>query len=313
MGSFGTGTPPGAHGLVGYEVLDPDRDLVFNELSWENGPDPFRGSPRRPCSRRSLLDGVEVTRIGPGFFDGSGLTNAALRGGRFRAASSLADRVAAAVDAVTRARRGRSSTCTGVRSTRSGTSTGRRRGSGSTSSSRSTGTSPRWRPASRPAPRSRHGRPRDGRRTVRRTVWTWRRSRSSGRGPALRVGAPRDPAAPVSRTGAATRSSQRWQDRLADRAWVGTRDELVDDGWFGAVRPEVLARIGDVLAVDARRRRGRRLGPDATRAGTPARPPRVGHRRGARPYRSSRFRPGPPSHPTRFCSLRYLRRGPQLE
>ena len=41
-----------------------------------------------------------MTRIGPGFFDGSGLTNAALRGGRFRAASSLADRVAVALEAV---------------------------------------------------------------------------------------------------------------------------------------------------------------------------------------------------------------------
>ena len=37
--------------------------------------------------------------------------------------------------------------------------------------------------------------------------------------------------------------------RLADRAWVGTRDEMVDAGWFGAVRPEVRDRIGDVLAV----------------------------------------------------------------
>ena len=100
MGSFGTGTPPGAHGLVGYEVLDPDRDLVFNELSWENGPDPFRWQPTSTVFQEVLLDGVEVTRIGPGFFDGSGLTNAALRGGRFRAASSMADRVSAAVDAV---------------------------------------------------------------------------------------------------------------------------------------------------------------------------------------------------------------------
>ena len=41
----------------------------------------------------------------------------------------------------------------------------------------------------------------------------------------------------------------RWRDRLADRAWVATRDELVADGWFGAVRPEVLARIGDVLVL----------------------------------------------------------------
>ena len=80
-------------------MLDPDRDRVFNELSWENGPDPFRWQPTSTVFQEVLRDGVEVTRIGPGFFDGSGLTNAALRGGRFRAASSLADRVDAAVDA----------------------------------------------------------------------------------------------------------------------------------------------------------------------------------------------------------------------
>ena len=44
--------------------------------------------------------GVGVTRIGPGFFDGSGLTEAALRGGSFVAASSLAQRVDATLRAV---------------------------------------------------------------------------------------------------------------------------------------------------------------------------------------------------------------------
>ena len=38
--------------------------------------------------------------VGPHYFDGSGLTTAALRGGRFRAARSLDDRVDAAVAAV---------------------------------------------------------------------------------------------------------------------------------------------------------------------------------------------------------------------
>ena len=41
----------------------------------------------------------------------------------------------------------------------------------------------------------------------------------------------------------------RWRARLGDRAWVGTRDELVDAGWFGPVRPDVMERIGDVLVV----------------------------------------------------------------
>ncbi len=109
MGSFGTGLPPGAHGLVGYEVLVPgavpEADRLLNELSWEDGPDPFAWQPEPTVFEAAEADGVAVTRIGPGFFDGSGLTNAALRGGRFRAAYHLAARVDEALAAVRAARR----------------------------------------------------------------------------------------------------------------------------------------------------------------------------------------------------------------
>ena len=29
------------------------------------------------------------------------------------------------------------------------------------------------------------------------------------------------------------RVAQRWQDRLGPNAWVRTRDDAIDDGWFG--------------------------------------------------------------------------------
>ncbi|MDO5710383.1 MAG: alkaline phosphatase family protein, partial [Micrococcales bacterium] len=60
MGTFGTGLPPGAHGLVGYEVLDPPRDLTFNELSWENGPDPRLWQPATTVFERAVAAGVSV-------------------------------------------------------------------------------------------------------------------------------------------------------------------------------------------------------------------------------------------------------------
>ena len=100
MGTFGTGTLAGAHGLVGYEAYDPDTDSVFNELSWEEGPEPRRWQPAPTVFEAAHDAGVSVTRVGPGFFDGSGLTEAALRGGRFTAASSLAARVDATVSAL---------------------------------------------------------------------------------------------------------------------------------------------------------------------------------------------------------------------
>ncbi len=44
-----------------------------------------------------------------------------------------------------------------------------------------------------------------------------------------------------------------WRERESARAWVATRDEAIDAGWFGSVDPDVRPRIGDVL-VAARKR-----------------------------------------------------------
>ncbi|MEJ2579854.1 MAG: alkaline phosphatase family protein, partial [Kineosporiaceae bacterium] len=62
---------------------------------------------------RAERAGLDVVRIGPGYFDGSGLTEAALRGGRFVAADTLQARVDATVQAVSGHRRlsGRGSGC----------------------------------------------------------------------------------------------------------------------------------------------------------------------------------------------------------
>ena len=38
-----------------------------------------------------------------------------------------------------------------------------------------------------------------------------------------------------------------WRELEGGRAWVATRAEAVDAGWFGEVHPDVLERIGDVL------------------------------------------------------------------
>lgn len=100
MGSFGTGLPPGAHGLVGMQVLDPQTDRLVNELSWEDGPDPRLWQPHETVFEAAVDAGVAVTMVGPHYFEGSGLTTAALRGARFTAARSLDERVAAAVSAV---------------------------------------------------------------------------------------------------------------------------------------------------------------------------------------------------------------------
>jgi len=40
-----------------------------------------------------------------------------------------------------------------------------------------------------------------------------------------------------------------WRETLGGKAWVLSREEAVDAGWFGPVDPAVLPRVGDVVAV----------------------------------------------------------------
>ncbi len=100
MGTFGTGLAAGAHGLLGYEVLVPGADRLLNELSWEDGPDPRSWQPHPTVFEAAARAGIEVARVGPAHFDGSGLTIAAIRGGRFVVADTLEQRVDAALAAV---------------------------------------------------------------------------------------------------------------------------------------------------------------------------------------------------------------------
>ncbi|MFZ7087906.1 alkaline phosphatase family protein [Curtobacterium sp. RRHDQ10] len=41
----------------------------------------------------------------------------------------------------------------------------------------------------------------------------------------------------------------RWRERAGRRAWTASRAEAIDAGWFGAVDPRVVPRIGDVVVV----------------------------------------------------------------
>lgn len=40
-----------------------------------------------------------------------------------------------------------------------------------------------------------------------------------------------------------------WRERYGSRAWIASRDEAVAAGWFGAVEPAVLPRLGDVVVA----------------------------------------------------------------
>ena len=248
MGSFGAGLPPGAHGLLGYEVAVPGGDGVLNELAWDDRVDPRAWQPRSTVFERASAQGMSVSRVGPGFFDGSGLTEAALRGGRFIAAETEGERIAAAAAALLQGRRSLVYVYYGDLD-----ATGHRCGVDSEA----------WRMqleivdrmvaqliARLPAGAglwvtADHGMvdvPLD----ARVDLVTEPELREGVR---LLVGEPRARYVHT-RPGAQADVLATWQERLGDRMDVWSRDEAVAGGWFGTrVDEHLLPRIGDVVAV----------------------------------------------------------------
>jgi len=247
MGTFGTGLPPGSHGLVGYEVLVPGEDRLLNELSWDNGPDPRLWQPSQTVFERAVADGVTVTRIGPGFFDGSGLTTAALRGGGFTAARSLDSRVDSALAAVRASKRALVYVYWGELDK-----------VGHVHGCQSWEWGDELELIDRALARLVAGVPSDT------SVHITADHGMVDAPHALRIDLAHDAelAAHVRHVGGEPRSLQlycepgasedvlaTWRERVNARAWVLSRDEAVEHGLFGAVSEHVLPRIGDVIVA----------------------------------------------------------------
>jgi type I phosphodiesterase/nucleotide pyrophosphatase len=107
LATLGTGVPPGAHGILGLmlrvdgEQLDTLRWTVQGtdvDLRERRAPEDVQPVPT--ALQRAAADGVAVTVVTKQEFDGSGLTRAALRGGRFRGTHALGDLAAEVVTAL---------------------------------------------------------------------------------------------------------------------------------------------------------------------------------------------------------------------
>ncbi|GAA4369630.1 alkaline phosphatase family protein [Paeniglutamicibacter cryotolerans] len=99
LASFGTGLPPGRHGLVGYDVLDPERRRLVNQLgNWPEDLDPLSWQPHPTVFEAAVDHGIHVSTVSLPQFAGSRLTRAALRGGDFVQASSPQARVRSATE-----------------------------------------------------------------------------------------------------------------------------------------------------------------------------------------------------------------------
>jgi hypothetical protein len=83
IASIGTGRPPGGHGIVGYQMAIPGGNRLMNALRWDPSIEPMEWQPGATAFERAVAVGTTVDLVAKREFEGSGLSQAALRGGRF--------------------------------------------------------------------------------------------------------------------------------------------------------------------------------------------------------------------------------------
>lgn len=99
LASLCTGTQPGQHGLVGYTVLDGAHDRVVNQLTgWDSRLDPATWQRVQTIFETAPSHGVRPVAVGPERYRDSGFSQAVLRGAEYRAAKTIDDRFSAAAD-----------------------------------------------------------------------------------------------------------------------------------------------------------------------------------------------------------------------
>lgn len=248
LGTFGTGCAPGRTGLVGYTARNPATGGLANLVSWD-GAGPARAWQTAPPVFEGIAGaGIAVTSVGPGRFAGSGLTEAALRGGAYRAAERPEERV----DAVLAALRAPGPSLVylywgevdkvghhhGWRSWQWGEELGRLDGELARLA------------RSLPADTlllvtADHGMV-DVDLGLR---WDVAAEPELAAGVDLVAGEPRACHVYCAEGVGPEEVAARWRAFLGDHAVVATRAQAVADGWFGPVSPHVAPRIGDVVVA----------------------------------------------------------------
>ncbi|MEY9948314.1 alkaline phosphatase family protein [Kitasatospora sp. GAS1066B] len=83
LASVGTGLPPGLHGLAGYSVAIPGRNVLMNQLRWQPPVDPHSWQPYPTVFERVHAAGVAASQVSSPLFAQTPLTRVALSGGEF--------------------------------------------------------------------------------------------------------------------------------------------------------------------------------------------------------------------------------------
>jgi type I phosphodiesterase/nucleotide pyrophosphatase len=247
LSSLGTGRPPGAHGMLGYQVAVPGTGRLLNGLRWDSRVDPLTWQPGSTVYERAAAAGVGAFHVASGAFARSGLTQAIMRGAGYRAADSMGALAAQAGTALREAERALVTVYHGDLD-----ATGHAFGCGSDAWYNQLEHVDKLAEQLASALPSGallyvtgdHGMvdvPAAGRVDAD-TIAELRK------GVALLGGEPRARHV-YAEPGAAGDVLAAWRDVLGERARVMSRDEAITGGWFGPVEPDVTDRIGDVVAA----------------------------------------------------------------
>lgn len=105
LASVGTGLPPGAHGLPGYTVRNPDTGALMNQLRWQPWTAPGPWQPYPTVFGLAHAAGVHAAQVSSPTFANTPLTKVALSGGEFHGRLSGEDRMDCAAEQLARADR----------------------------------------------------------------------------------------------------------------------------------------------------------------------------------------------------------------
>ena len=234
--------------MTGFFMRRPEDGVVLNLLRLPKDVVPRELQPRATAFERAVADGVAVARVGPRSFDGDGLTEYGLRGGAYRGADSVGERVAAVERAVRAGDRSLVYAYYGDLD-----ATGHRSGcrveclAARAHPRRQRGGTDRGHAAAG-LPAGRDCRPRHARRGGGRPLGS-ATSPELDAGVEVLAGDPR--AVHVhARPGAAADVLAAWTEVLGPNAWVVPREVAIDQGWFGpAFASQFRGRVGDVVAA----------------------------------------------------------------
>ena len=97
IGSIGTGLPPGAHGILGYQVAIPGTSRLMNSLRWDAEVDPLSWQPLPTAFERAAAAGTTVVEVAKREFEGGGLDRAVLRAPSFVGSDTFGEIAAGAL------------------------------------------------------------------------------------------------------------------------------------------------------------------------------------------------------------------------